>query len=60
MSANRRWDKFEDSYRTMLFSNGDKCWNGPDRSMKVMAIMLLHWIMHSAMHNNGDMKALHL
>ncbi|OMO81069.1 hypothetical protein CCACVL1_12616 [Corchorus capsularis] len=30
-----RWDKFEDSYRTMVFSNGDKCWNGPDRSMKV-------------------------
>ncbi|KAL9659257.1 hypothetical protein QQ045_024062 [Rhodiola kirilowii] len=29
------WDKFEDSYRTMLFSNGDKCWNGPDRSIKV-------------------------
>ncbi|CAN1128379.1 Glucosidase 2 subunit beta [Linum perenne] len=30
-----RWDKFEDSYRTMVFSNGDKCWNGPDRSLKV-------------------------
>ncbi|CAI0440529.1 unnamed protein product [Linum tenue] len=30
-----RWDKFEDSYRTMMFSNGDKCWNGPDRSLKV-------------------------
>ncbi|KAL6341197.1 hypothetical protein AAG906_032313 [Vitis piasezkii] len=30
-----RWDKFEDSYRTMLFSNGEKCWNGPDRSLKV-------------------------
>ncbi|WCJ28785.1 Glucosidase 2 subunit beta [Euphorbia peplus] len=30
-----RWDKFEDSYRTMIFSNGDKCWNGPDRSLKV-------------------------
>ncbi|GAY57580.1 hypothetical protein CUMW_180530 [Citrus unshiu] len=29
------WDKFEDSYHIMLFSNGDKCWNGPDRSMKV-------------------------
>uniref|UniRef100_A0A7N0U9R1 Glucosidase 2 subunit beta n=1 Tax=Kalanchoe fedtschenkoi TaxID=63787 RepID=A0A7N0U9R1_KALFE len=29
------WDKFEDSYRTVVFSNGDKCWNGPDRSMKV-------------------------
>lgn len=29
------WDKFEDSYRTMIFSNGDHCWNGPHRSMKV-------------------------
>ncbi|XP_019155691.1 PREDICTED: glucosidase 2 subunit beta-like isoform X2 [Ipomoea nil] len=29
------WDKFEDSYRTMQFSNGDNCWNGPDRSLKV-------------------------
>ncbi|RZC79110.1 hypothetical protein C5167_003333 [Papaver somniferum] len=29
-----QWEKFEDSYRTMLFSNGDKCWNGPDRSLK--------------------------
>ncbi|XP_078162486.1 calmodulin-binding protein isoform X2 [Carex rostrata] len=30
-----RWDKFEDSYRTMVFANGDHCWNGPDRSLKV-------------------------
>ncbi|XP_034893407.1 glucosidase 2 subunit beta isoform X3 [Populus alba] len=30
-----RWEKFEDSYRVMVFSNGDKCWNGPDRSLKV-------------------------
>ncbi|XP_010938146.1 glucosidase 2 subunit beta isoform X2 [Elaeis guineensis] len=29
------WDKFEESYRVMLFSNGDRCWNGPDRSLKV-------------------------
>ncbi|KAF3612653.1 Glucosidase 2 subunit beta [Capsicum annuum] len=29
------WDKFEDSYRTMLFTSGDHCWNGPDRSLKV-------------------------
>ncbi|KAJ4959441.1 hypothetical protein NE237_026552 [Protea cynaroides] len=29
------WDKFEDSYRVMIFSNGDRCWNGPDRSLKV-------------------------
>ncbi|KAG9458529.1 hypothetical protein H6P81_003037 [Aristolochia fimbriata] len=30
-----RWDKFEDSYRVMQFSSGDRCWNGPDRSLKV-------------------------
>lgn len=30
-----RWDKFEDSYKIMVFSNGDHCWNGPDRSLKV-------------------------
>lgn len=29
------WDKFEDSYRTMQFTGGDHCWNGPDRSLKV-------------------------
>ncbi|XP_057997146.1 glucosidase 2 subunit beta isoform X2 [Hevea brasiliensis] len=29
------WDKFEDLYRSMIFSNGDRCWNGPDRSLKV-------------------------
>lgn len=29
------WDKFEDSYRTMQFTNGDHCWNGPNRSLKV-------------------------
>ncbi|XP_048327513.1 glucosidase 2 subunit beta isoform X3 [Ziziphus jujuba] len=30
-----QWDKFEDSYKVMVFSNGDRCWNGPDRSLKV-------------------------
>ncbi|KAG8635425.1 glucosidase 2 subunit beta isoform X1 [Manihot esculenta] len=30
-----RWDKFEDSYQSMIFSNGDRCWNGPNRSLKV-------------------------
>lgn len=30
-----QWEKFEESYRVMHFSNGDKCWNGPDRSLKV-------------------------
>ncbi|XP_023533400.1 glucosidase 2 subunit beta isoform X3 [Cucurbita pepo subsp. pepo] len=30
-----RWSKFEDSYGVMIFSSGDHCWNGPDRSLKV-------------------------
>ncbi|PIA47650.1 hypothetical protein AQUCO_01400339v1 [Aquilegia coerulea] len=30
-----QWEKFEDSYRVMVFSNGNSCWNGPDRSLKV-------------------------
>lgn len=34
----RSWDKFEDSYRIMRFSNGDKCWNGPDRSLTVWSL----------------------
>lgn len=29
------WEKFENSYGMMLFSNGNNCWNGPDRSLKV-------------------------
>ncbi|XP_030471904.1 glucosidase 2 subunit beta-like isoform X2 [Syzygium oleosum] len=29
------WDKFGDAYRVMIFSNGDRCWSGPDRSLKV-------------------------
>ncbi|XVF56965.1 hypothetical protein PTKIN_Ptkin06aG0163400 [Pterospermum kingtungense] len=29
------WEKFGNSYRMMLFSNGDGCWMGPDRSLKV-------------------------
>ncbi|KAL0926910.1 hypothetical protein M5K25_003164 [Dendrobium thyrsiflorum] len=29
------WDNFEESYRVMVFTNGEKCWNGPDRSLKV-------------------------
>ncbi|XP_052190739.1 glucosidase 2 subunit beta [Diospyros lotus] len=30
-----KWDKFDDSYKVMQFASGDKCWNGPDRSMRV-------------------------
>ncbi|ONK62808.1 uncharacterized protein A4U43_C07F8350 [Asparagus officinalis] len=29
------WEKFDESYRIMQFTSGDKCWNGPDRSLKV-------------------------
>ncbi|XVE62613.1 hypothetical protein DITRI_Ditri06bG0132000 [Diplodiscus trichospermus] len=29
------WEKFGNSYKMILFSNGDGCWNGPDRSLKV-------------------------
>ncbi|CAL9096404.1 unnamed protein product [Musa textilis] len=29
------WENFDESYRVMQFSNGDRCWNGPDRSLKV-------------------------
>ncbi|CAN6453853.1 unnamed protein product [Victoria cruziana] len=29
------WQRFEEAYRVMQFSNGDRCWNGPDRSLKV-------------------------
>lgn len=41
LGENRSWDKFEDSYKVMVFANGDKCWNGPDRSLKVAIIMFL-------------------
>ncbi|KAK1411059.1 hypothetical protein QVD17_37603 [Tagetes erecta] len=30
-----QWDKFDESYKVMLFTNGDKCWNGPHRSLTV-------------------------
>ncbi|KAF3507913.1 hypothetical protein F2Q69_00001159 [Brassica cretica] len=29
------WEKFENSYQFMTYTNGDKCWNGPDRSLKI-------------------------
>ncbi|KAL1195223.1 Glucosidase 2 subunit beta [Cardamine amara subsp. amara] len=29
------WDKFENSYQFMSYTSGEKCWNGPDRSLKV-------------------------
>ncbi|KAL9265665.1 Glucosidase 2 subunit beta-like protein [Drosera capensis] len=30
-----KWEKVDESYKVMLFSSGDKCWNGPERSLKV-------------------------
>ncbi|KAG6535608.1 hypothetical protein ZIOFF_000630 [Zingiber officinale] len=30
-----RWERFEESYSVMQFLNGDRCWNGPDRSLKI-------------------------
>ncbi|KAK8651072.1 hypothetical protein V6N13_140687 [Hibiscus sabdariffa] len=29
------WVEFGNSYRLMLFTDGDVCWNGPDRHLKV-------------------------
>ncbi|ESQ42795.1 hypothetical protein EUTSA_v10012928mg [Eutrema salsugineum] len=29
------WEKFENSYQFMTYTNGDKCWNGPDRTLKI-------------------------
>lgn len=29
------WDGFKDNYTVMMFSSGDRCWNGPDRSLRV-------------------------
>ncbi|CAA7062586.1 unnamed protein product [Microthlaspi erraticum] len=29
------WEKFENSHQFMTYTNGDKCWNGPDRSLKI-------------------------
>lgn len=51
LGENRSWEKFEDSYKVMVFANGDKCWNGPDRSLKVVIIMLLHIILRLLLFN---------
>ncbi|KAH7299731.1 hypothetical protein KP509_24G026500 [Ceratopteris richardii] len=29
------WDGFKDDYKYMHFARGDRCWNGPDRSLRV-------------------------
>ncbi|KAF8395945.1 hypothetical protein HHK36_019901 [Tetracentron sinense] len=57
------WEKFEDSYRIMLFSNGDKCWNGPDRSLKVLDIMrnesLCGFHIHKSLSNWWAISSVH-
>lgn len=35
MSFSRRWQGFKDDYTNMVFEQGDKCWNGPERSLRV-------------------------
>ncbi|OAE34566.1 hypothetical protein AXG93_1487s1120 [Marchantia polymorpha subsp. ruderalis] len=30
-----RWQGFKDDYTNMVFEQGDKCWNGPERSLRV-------------------------
>jgi len=29
------WEGFKDNYSVLMFSHGDRCWNGPDRSLRV-------------------------
>ena len=38
----RHWDGFKDSYKIMEFSNGDRCWNDPDRSLKVRFALVFY------------------
>ncbi|CAM6125383.1 unnamed protein product [Calypogeia fissa] len=30
-----RWQGFKEDYKEMMFENGDRCWNGPERSLRV-------------------------
>lgn len=34
------WEGFKDNYSVLMFSHGDRCWNGPDRSLRVIFILL--------------------
>lgn len=38
------WDGFKDNYTVMMFSSGDRCWNGPDRSLRVTFFSYLNQI----------------
>ncbi len=33
--------RFEDDYRAMVFENGQHCWSGPNRSIRVRQFRLL-------------------
>ncbi|KAL3683489.1 hypothetical protein R1sor_001511 [Riccia sorocarpa] len=30
-----RWQGFKDDYKSMVYEHGDRCWNGPERSLRV-------------------------
>jgi len=30
------WGSWENNYETMFYNNGEKCWNGPERSAKIV------------------------
>eukprot|EP01125_Pyxidicula_operculata_P000590 TRINITY_DN10590_c0_g1_i1.p1 TRINITY_DN10590_c0_g1~~TRINITY_DN10590_c0_g1_i1.p1 ORF type:complete len:467 (+),score=174.90 TRINITY_DN10590_c0_g1_i1:26-1426(+) len=32
------WSKWENNYTVMVFEHGDRCWGGPDRSVKVSLV----------------------
>lgn len=34
------WKGFENKYKAMVFQNGQHCWNGPDRSLRVSLDLL--------------------
>ena len=41
------WQGFEDGYNTMVFKNGQGCWSGPNRSIRVGVTASQDKIMHS-------------